>query len=306
MKATGNTAVLSGLSGVIILALAALGLWTAGGSEEAVQASGGTGSNPTITGIDMITTGNGPTTLGTIDRCVQANVNDTIQIDTFIDDVPSGAGIGNFGGFGYVINAADASKVVPVASGWNHGAGTSLIMVDPQSVLLDLTFITATGYGVTVSDIYNPPGDAGEPSGSRGVLGRYSWTVVGGAGTTTYLFFTLGTMAISDPLGTQMNDIPANVSPGDDDFDGLTDEDPILHGLSYSYDSDGDTSIGEDPIDGSDNDGDGLVDEDPLGQYGLIAITPATCPPEPTPTPTPTLLPAAVGGIAELPDVAQT
>jgi hypothetical protein len=217
-------------AGALVLGLMAAAAGCQGGGEEGLVTSRQPGRPVTIIGVDVDPTGNGPSTLGTIDKCRQVSVGDSIMLDVFIDDVPSGVGVSNFGAFGGLLNF-DNSKLN--ATAFSHAAGVSLIMVDPQSSLLDLTSINnPAGYiNITVVDSYLPAGDAAEPAGSRGVMGRYTFSVVGGSGTLTALTLSGAPgFEIVDSAANAINDYPFSNSPGDDDGDTLADEDPVWDG----------------------------------------------------------------------------
>ena len=90
------------LRGLLIAGVAALCLLAAAGNQEA-RGQGGSGGNPNIFGVDVITTGNTATSLGTINHCVQVGgVGSTFDIDVFLDDVPFSSGnYHNLGGYEY-------------------------------------------------------------------------------------------------------------------------------------------------------------------------------------------------------------
>lgn len=66
-------------------------------ANEGAQAQGGSGTDPQIIGIDVVPDANNTaTTLGIIDKCVSVTHPATFDIDTFLDDVPTGKDLSSF------------------------------------------------------------------------------------------------------------------------------------------------------------------------------------------------------------------
>ena len=247
----------------LVLSLVAVTAWfLMGGSDEGVQAQGGSGLDPNVVGIDVITTGNTATSLGTIDSCVEVGgVGSTFDIDVFLDDVP----------------CVDTAPADTVCDGVYHNLGglEYRLIYDNTRLQVNATshdwLTTVTGTVFDVSDcsgIPLPPNDVcpdtdgqlyvsyldtgaeatAEGPGSLGVIDRHTLEVVGGEGTFVYLTLTSLELAGYEPAATQ--------------WQGEIDQ---VWDASYAP------------------------------QYGIITIAPATCAtvpsPTPTPTPTPTLTP---------------
>ena len=180
------------LRGLFIGALLALALLPAAGNQEA-RAEGGTGGNPNIVGIDAVPdASNTKTTLGTIDNCVQVGgVGSTFDIDVFLNDVPFSSGsYHNLAGVEYRLNYDPAKlRVNATTHNW-------LITALAGSVLFDLADCSPIGSycpdtdGELFASYYDTKSAFSEGPGSRGVLGRDTFQVVGGAGTLVYLTLT--------------------------------------------------------------------------------------------------------------------
>jgi len=87
MKMTPKFPVLGTFIGCFICALVVLSVWLAGGANQGAQAQGGTGLDPNIVGIDVITTGNAGAESGT--QCVAGNVVDDDGDGHFNDGCPA-------------------------------------------------------------------------------------------------------------------------------------------------------------------------------------------------------------------------
>ena len=200
------------------------------------------GGPVTISGVDVNPEANTATSLGPIERCVSVAVGDTFDVDIFLDDVPArpdpetgeqcdnlldddGDGVPNdgcgFGGFGGLLDY-DASKLRATDASWDW-----LMGIDPDSVVTPLAItLSPPPVNMTVTDLSSIL--AAEPPGTRGVLGRITFSAVGGSDTTTSLTLTPEYWTLVDAPGNQLNDIPGDAE--DNDNDGQTDEDPIWDG----------------------------------------------------------------------------
>jgi len=242
------------LGGPLVLCLVAVTAWfLMGDGDEGVQAQGGSGLDPNIVGIDVITSGNTATSLSTIDNCVEVGgVGSTFDIDVFLDDVPIvGSGpYHNLGGVTYnlgydntklQVNATTHNWLIAVTGGIaDFGGDCTGTFGTPcpdtdGSLFVSYTGTSPTGIGE----------DAAEPPGSLGVLDRHTLEVVGGAGTLAYLTLT----------GLLFGGFEPGVTQWQDEIDQVWD-------ANYTP------------------------------QYGIIAVAPATCLGAPSPTPTPTPTPA--------------
>jgi hypothetical protein len=168
----------------------ALALFMFGGDSPFAEASGGTGLDPNIVGIDVDPSGNTATSLGTIDRCIEVGgIESTFEIDVFLDDVPFASGsYHNLGEYGYRmlyengklrVNTTDHSFLMATQGGFGvtdmgdcSAFGSSCPDADGS------LYTSVTGLG----------GEVGaEPPGSLGATDRYVMEVVGGEGTLTFL-----------------------------------------------------------------------------------------------------------------------
>ncbi len=125
-------------------------------------------TNATRTGVDTDTTGNSATFLGTIENCISVQNGAIFDIDVFVDSIPPGR---DLIGFGYTINS-DPSVVNVAGQNHNFLLGSQL----PFSPIY-------TGDSVPDADgshVVNIVDLGGvEPSGSKGVLGRYAMRATG-------------------------------------------------------------------------------------------------------------------------------
>jgi hypothetical protein len=243
-----------------------------GGSDDGARAQGGSGLDPNVVGIDVITSGNTATSLGTIDKCVEVGgVGSTFDIDVFLNDLPC-------------IDVAPADTICDQATRHNLGGVEYRLIYDKTRLKVaatDHNFLMATRGGppppgvsdmgdcsplgspcpdvdgsLYVSDVglgVEPaPGEAlsgelgAELPGSRGVLTRITLEVVGGAGT--FDFLTL----------TELNF--GGYEPGVMPWTGEIDQ---------------------------------VWDASHTPRYGIIAIAPASCAAVPSPTPSPTSTPSS-------------
>jgi hypothetical protein len=163
------------LTVVLLLLTAVAGglVLLAGGGDHGAQACGGTGCDPNIIGIDVITTDNTKSTLGAIDQCVQVAPNATFQVDVFLNDVPAGQG---FSAQDYYLDF-DNTRLTAVSQ--DHSAATVLLAKVPGSSLWDASSIGASAFHSVVMDYAMPPSTYAEKPGDLGVLGRYTFRATG-------------------------------------------------------------------------------------------------------------------------------
>ena len=193
--------------------LIAVGVCLIGIGETFAQAEP---SPAAIFGIDVDSSGNTATSLGTIDRCISVEQGASFDVDVFLDSIPSPH---NLGGFEYTLRY-DSTKLQVDAT--DHGAGTSLIASRPDSGGLDLGECSPQGspcpytdgsLWASVTDVSGQT--SAEGPGELGVLGRYRLTVIAGAGSLTYLELTDFTFAGYEPGVTNWTSEIEQVWDGD-------------------------------------------------------------------------------------------
>lgn len=163
---------------------------TLGPANEGTQASGGTGGDPQIIGLDVIPdASNTAITLGNIDTCVAVTHPATLNVDVFLDDVPTGK---DLGGFNHSLNYNKNYLTVSAC----HNADLYLMGSTAGSAVVNFgdACPDANGaLGVVASDTMPA---AAEPAGSRGVLERYTLTTVAPGPHTVGL--TLTSIVVAD------------------------------------------------------------------------------------------------------------
>ena len=286
--------------GALFAVLAAGAFMVLGQHKDVAQ-----GSPLTIVGIDVDPTGNSATSLGTIEPCVSVSPGQQFDIDTFVDEIPSGR---TFIGFQYDLNFDDSR--IQILPPQDHQlllasvAGSSI--TDLSEAVPDAT----SPHAVAVADTATGTEELGPIAG---VLGHYTLEVLAAASTGTFTL-TLTSIELNDGVGqviTVDQVLDGNASPqygviavGEDcpvetptptpsptptptptpppEVTMGIDADPhqapantatslgsiesCTSVVSTPYDDDGDTLADEDPVDGVDNDGDAQVDEDAQGQ----------------------------------------
>jgi hypothetical protein len=199
--------------GSIVFGLIALGACLLGNGQRVAQAE----PDPAgVLGIDVDPSGNTATSLGTIDQCISVSSGANFDIDVFLNSIPSPH---NLGGLEYRLNY-DSTKLQVNAI--DHGAGTSLMMSQPGSGLLDGGDCSPPGSrcpdtdgSLFVSVVDTGGQDSAEGPGSLGTLGRYNLTAIGGEGSLTFL--TLIDLAFGgyEPAVTPWQDQIEQVWDGD-------------------------------------------------------------------------------------------
>jgi hypothetical protein len=245
------------LGGPLVLSLIAVTAWfLMGGSDDGARAQGGSGLDPNVVGIDVITSGNTATSLGTIDNCVEVGgVSSTFDVDVFLNDVPAGPLYDsdgdtvpdkqghNLGGVEYRLNYDNTKlRVNATSHDWLIALSGDVLDMGDCSTLGSPCPSSDGDLFVSYADTGGEPN--AEPQGSLGVLDRHTLEVVGGASTFDYLTLTNLKMAGLEP----------GVTPWPSEIDQVWD-------------------AGHAP------------------RYGIIAIAPASCAAVPSPTPSPTSTP---------------
>jgi len=250
MKAIARTVIVAAVT-VGLMAILALvgGVWLLRGDH--VAANVGT---VTVVGIDMDTTTNTATSLGSIDRCARIDAGGSGQVDVFLDVIPSGE---NVASYEYKLTYPTAGAVMSITNK-NHqllinSAGGS----NPSDAGSDTVPDVNGSYVAVVTDAGTAEGP---PTYTQGLLGRYILSVAPGATPGLYLL-GLNTVKVKDNVAAHIYDPPRDWGVGVDD--------------------DGDTAVDEDRI----------LDSTYGPAYGLVAVG-QNCPGvTPTPTPTPTATP---------------
>jgi hypothetical protein len=286
------------LGGPLVLSLVVVTAWfLMGGSDEGVQAKGGSGLDPNVAGIDVITTGNTATSLGTIDSCVEVPASqdpscaetvcndvdddgDTViddglpacsttedpnpvcgfDIDVFLDDVP----------------CVDTAPADTVCDGVYHNLGGLEYRLIYDNTKLQVN-ATSHDWLITVSGSVFDVGDCsalGSPCPDTDGQLYVSHTGTGdGIGEATAE--PPGSLGVTDRHTLE-------VVGGEGTYVYLTLTDLYLGGFEPGV-TEWTAEI------------DQVWDSNYTPQYGIIAIAPATCAtvpsPTPTSTPTPTLTP---------------
>lgn len=188
MKQISTINIIGVAGGSIVFGLIALGACLLSNGQGAAQAE----SDPMVVlGIDVDPSDNTATSLGTIDQCISVSSGADFDIDVFLDKVPSPR---NLGGFEYRLNY-DSNRLQVNAI--DHGAGISLILFQARGDILEVGDCSPAGSPCPDTDgsLYVAVADLGgqasvEGPGSLGVLGRYSFTAIGGEGSLTSLTLT--------------------------------------------------------------------------------------------------------------------
>src|SRR5688500_13158691 len=100
----------------LVLALGAISLLVAGfavtaSSDPATATHGG----PDVIGVDMDTTGNTATSLGTIEPCVEVTAGTDVTFDLFVTNIPAPTGTGG-GVIGWQVQFLYQDSTVPFQS----------------------------------------------------------------------------------------------------------------------------------------------------------------------------------------------
>jgi len=173
------------MAGALFAVLAAGAFMTLGQQKDVAQ-----GSPLTIVGIDVDPTGNSATSLGTIEPCISVSAGQQFEIDTFVDEIPSGR---TFTGFQYNLNFDDSRIQI-------------LTPQDHQLLLASAAGSSVTDLSEAVPDATSPHGvavfDAGidEVGPIAGVLGRYTVEVLAAAPTGTFAL-TLTSIELGNGAG---------------------------------------------------------------------------------------------------------
>lgn len=213
MRQVSAITIIRVVGGSIVFGLIALGACLLGSGERAAQAE----PDPTaVLGIDVDPSGNTATSLGTIDECISVSSGADFDIDVFLDKIPSPH---NLGGFEYRLNYDSTALRVNAV---DHGGGTSLIMSQAGSSVLDLGDCSPPGSPCPDTDgsLFVSVVDTGGPASvedpdSLGVLGRYNLTVIGGEGNLTLLTLTDPALGGYEPTVTPWTDEIDQVWDGD-------------------------------------------------------------------------------------------
>ena len=159
--------------GGLIAASVVLSLLLVSGSEGGVLAQLGTGEDPNMIGIDVITTGNTQSTLGEIETCREVASGETFEVDVFLDDVPTGQ---DFSSQDFYLNF-DNTKLNCTAC--DHSASLILLGKTPGSILFQVCQ-AGTGYLQSViMDQSFPAATYAEQPGDLGVLARFTCQATG-------------------------------------------------------------------------------------------------------------------------------
>jgi hypothetical protein len=255
---------------------------SSGGNQ--VRADGGSGGEPQIIGIDVDPVkdadGNADANTATyvgypVNQCIRVDHvtgGTPFDVDTFLDDVPTGY---NLGGFNYFLMYDSAYLNVTTC----QTAGSYLLDVDPQSIVVVSSSDTCpdSDAALKVAPYDSSTGSTGsELAGSLGVLERYTLTTQKAGPECVGL--TLETVGVFDSTGydwwvdggegDQVWDAaytpkygmvcidkdcpsPADLEDVSVDLDWMT-----LSPAAELIDNDGDTLVDLDWYDGVDNDGD--------------------------------------------------
>jgi hypothetical protein len=184
MKHKQRTVVLAGLAGGLLLAVVALTAWMAVG-RQAAQANPGT-----IVGIDTDTTGNTKNSLGTIQECVTTAANVDVNVDVYINEIPSGKSLTSVS---YLLKFDDTKVEVKAQ---DHV--TMLLSATGAGVPTDASEPTApdttSPHSVAVTEFTDP-----EAGAMVGVLGHYTLHVK--PAVTGLANLSLEAVSLSGPLG---------------------------------------------------------------------------------------------------------
>jgi len=262
-----------GLAVAAVVAAAVLLVMSSVGNQA--QASGGSGNNPHIMGLDVSPDANNTaTSLGTIQQCIRVNhvVGGTnFNVDSFMDDIPNGK---DLAGFNYFLNFNNAYLKLP-AAGSCKVAQNYLLGSNPASSVMnsgDACPNASGALGVVAADTAGAAG--AEAAKALGVLERYGFQTI--AAGPVCVGLTISDIVVGDSGGGEWWS-----SDGDQVWDyaytpkyGMVciDKDcptpadlqdlgagPVWGTLSpakLGIDNDGDLLIDEDWRDGVDNDGD--------------------------------------------------
>jgi hypothetical protein len=224
----------------VLLALVMLG-----GKGPFAEAKGGTGLAPSVVAIDMNTLNNSQSTVGNIDRCWPATVGTPFDFDVVLDDIPIGHDLSSQD---YTVDF-NCSKLALGAPSMNHGAALSLLCRRTcPGGLFDGSTATcvppAGSFHSVVMDMTVPAGPVAEQPKDRGVLGRYTLIPqAAGAGRLTFI-------TIRDEKDTPAGDLILGDSGGLDWFDTAANPTHEVWDAQFN------------PV------------------HGIVAIAPATCPPD--------------------------
>ena len=229
-------------------------------------------------GIDADPSGNTATSLGTINDCRQVSLNDTFDVDVFLQNVD------NIATFDFTINYDGA-----VLNVTDHDSTTLMLAANPGSDVQfdfsDPTPDTDGNYQLIAVD--TAPAGSGAHESGDGVLGKVTFTAVG-SGVSTITLGNPGTKVMSDENGDNVQPAdqfgnftgtvlaaavavdqeecqlpppstptptptptPTTTAATDTDGDGLSDSEEI--------------ALGTDPLD-PDSDGDGVSDGDEVDE----------------------------------------
>jgi hypothetical protein len=248
----------------------------------------------TTVGIDVVTTGNTATSLGTIERCVRVDVEAspvTFDVDVFLDGVlpvDSTPNVEDLTGYTYFFTYPTSGAAMTVTAKDHLLLINAAVGSTPSDALSNTVPDSDGSYKTVVADFGTAESAEANPPYTQGLLAHYTLQI---AASPTAGVYELG-------LGTVK--VKNSQLPAKEQFD------PSGDGWGVGLDDDADDSVDEDII------------LDNAVQYGLVAVN-QDCPAPPTPTPTPTSTPTstptptptstpgpAVGGIAELPDVGES
>ena len=197
MKQISTINIIGVAGGSIVFGLIALGACLLSNGQGAAQAES---EAMVVLGIDVDPSDNTATSLGTIDQCISVSSGADFDIDVFLDEIPSPH---NLGGFEYRLNY---DSTVFQVNATDHGAGTSLIMSQAGSSVLELGDCSAPGSpcpdtdgSLFVSIVDTGAEASAEGPGSLGVLGRYNLTVIGGEDSLTLLSLSTLSFAGYEP-----------------------------------------------------------------------------------------------------------
>jgi len=220
----------------------------------------------TIVGVDADPTGNGATSVGTIDSCISVSSSETFYIDLFVKDVTElrwWQGTFRFDSSVVEVNSLNVDDYFLAA-----GADSDVPLWDVFSCYPDECTIGAL-------DTASTPGSA--ESGS-GVLGRLEFTALS-AGTSRLYFslwwpFGISGVYLEDLSGAAIGDLDGDpdhffdglvfnaivvvdgLCPTDADLDGFTNDEESVDGSDLL-----DVNSTPEMCDGTDNDLDGVTDE---------------------------------------------
>jgi hypothetical protein len=205
------------MAGSIVLVVIAVGacFLAASGSRARAQPS-----PAVVIGIDMETSGNGQSTLGPIDKCVEVSSGETFDVDVFLNAVPQNQ---DFSIEEYYLGF-DNTKLTPVAE--NYDASLILLGRAPTSRILDVSRIGESSFHCAVIDSHVPPAEAAEQPGELGLLGRYTFQAIGSGFTALDLSgIILGNSNGEDWFATDVDEVwDGNSGYGRIAIDGLCSE----------------------------------------------------------------------------------